>query len=115
MKCKEVTKEKKPRKKKERLPVTPKGKIVAALRQLWLRSRERAEAMKQQKYTCKNCGVKQSTAKGKEVKVCVHHKHGIDWDGIAELIRERILQTPEQLEVLCIECHKLHHSLEGVE
>jgi len=45
-------------------------------------------------------------AKGKEVKVVVHHKHGIDWDNIIQKIRELVLQTPDRLETLCVECHK---------
>ena len=93
----------------KRLPYTPNGKITSALRQLWLRSRERAAAMKREKYTCERCGVKQSTAKGKEVKVVVHHKDRIDWTGIAQLVRDRIMQTPDKLEVLCVDCHDKEH------
>ena len=65
----------------KRLPNTPRSKVRAALRQLWLRSRERAAALKREKYTCQRCGVKQSKAKGKEQKVEVHHKEGIgNWE-----------------------------------
>lgn len=90
----------------KKLPYTPNSSIRAALRQLWLRSRERAAAIKRDKYTCQRCGVKQSTANGKEVKVVVHHKDGIDWDNIIQKIRELVLQTPDRLETLCVECHK---------
>ena len=86
---------------------TPRSQIVHALRQLWLRSRERAEALKNAKYTCKDCGVKASTAKGKEQKIQVHHKEGIgNWDAVVELIYKEILCDPSKLEVLCPDCHR---------
>jgi hypothetical protein len=48
-------------------------------------------------------------AKGREVKIICHHTDGIDWDGVVDLIFERVLQTPEAYTVLCKECHeKLH-------
>ena len=89
----------------KKLPYTPNSRIRAALRKLWLRSRERAAALKRDKYTCK-CGKKQCMAKGREVYVEVHHIDGIDWDGVIALIRERLLQTPDKLETMCVECHK---------
>lgn len=61
--------------------------------------------MKAQKNTCQRCGRKGSVAKGREVKIEVHHKDGISWDGLIELIRERLLQTPDKYECLCDECH----------
>ncbi len=86
---------------------TTKGRIVAALRQLWLRSKERSECLKRDKYTCQDCGVKQSRARGKEVKVEVNHKKGItNWDEIVDLIRHELLCEPEDLEVLCVDCHR---------
>jgi 5-methylcytosine-specific restriction endonuclease McrA len=89
---------------------TPRSRVKNAIRQLWLRSRERASALKREKYTCQRCGVKQSVAKGKEVKVQVHHIDMIDWDGIVDGIIERVFQTPDRLEVLCKACHdKEHH------
>jgi len=48
-------------------------------------------------------------AKGREVKICVHHTDGIDWDGIVDLIVDRVLQRPENYTVLCEECHKKEH------
>ena len=85
---------------------TKKAIIVRQLRQLWLRSRERAEALKRAGYKCQSCGVKQSTAKGKEQKIQVHHKQGIcNWDAVIELIRKEILCDVELLQVLCPECH----------
>lgn len=90
----------------KRLPYTPNSRIRAALRQLFLRSRERAAAIKRDHYTCQKCQVKQSKARGKEVAVEVHHIDGIDWEGLCNLIRERILQTPEKMVTLCKECHR---------
>lgn len=92
-----------------KLEHTPNSRIRQAIRQLWLRSRERAQALKNQNYTCRQCGKKQSSAKGREFKVEVHHRYGIDWDGVLEFIRERVLQTPDKLEVLCKECHTAEH------
>jgi predicted HNH restriction endonuclease len=86
---------------------TQRSRIKAALRQLWLRSRERAQALKNNNYSCNKCGAKQSKAAGREQKVEVHHKEGIgNWDKVIELIQEEILCDPEKLEVLCPECHK---------
>ena len=91
-------------------PTTP-GRIRSILRgQAWMKSPERAKALKNSGYCCERCGVKQSKAKGKEVKVEVHHKDGIDWKGIAVLVIERILPDPSRLEVLCEDCHKDEHS-----
>lgn len=52
------------------------------------------------------CGVKQSRAKGKEQKLHVHHKKGIgNWQRVVEVIREELLCDPDDLQVLCPECH----------
>ena len=92
----------------KRSPNTPNSAIRAALRQLWMRSRERAAALKSTGYCCKECGIKQSTAKGKVVKIQVHHDPPIDWDGIIQLIRERLLDVPQY--PLCKDkCHPLKH------
>lgn len=93
----------------KRLPYTPNSRIRACLRQLWLRSRERAATLKRDKYSCVICHRKQSKAKGKEFKVLVHHKNGINWENLIQLIRERLLQTPDTLETRCEE----HHPKEG--
>lgn len=85
---------------------TKKTHIVRMLRQLWLRSAERAEALKRDKYSCQRCGVKQSRKKGKEQKVQVHHLGGIgNWDEVIEVIRKEILCDPENLRTLCPNCH----------
>ena len=40
----------------------------------------------------------------------VHHKAGItNWQKIYEFIRAELLTEPEELEVLCTECHKKEH------
>jgi len=93
----------------KRLPYTPNSKIKNVLRVLFLRSRERAEALKNTGYCCSMCGVKQSVAKGREVKLMVHHTEGIDWDGIFDFIRERLLQTPDKLAPLCKDCNDQIH------
>lgn len=90
----------------KKLEYTPNSKIKAVLRQLTLRSRERAKVMKDAKYCCVKCGVKQSKAKGKEIKVEVHHiGDGITlWQKIYELIRAELL-NPEKMQPLCEKCH----------
>jgi 5-methylcytosine-specific restriction endonuclease McrA len=88
-------------------PITPQSQIKSALRQLWLRSRERASAIKREKNICQSCGKKGSVAKGKKVKIEVHHIHGIDhWNNVVDAIRKNILVDPKNLEVLCKDCHK---------
>ena len=96
----------KPKRKK---PVPVKTRVRAALRQLWLRSPQRAEAIRRDGYTCQHCGARQSAAKGAEVKVVVHHIDEIDWDGVCELVIERVLQDPSRLTTLCVGCHKAVH------
>lgn len=88
---------------------TPRSKIRSALRKLWLQSRERRAALKREGYCCERCKVKQSRAKGREVYIECHHKAGIDWEGVIDIIIERILQTPEAHEVLCQACHGDEH------
>ena len=90
----------------KRLPYTPNSKIRSALRQLFLRSRERGQRIKEDKYTCQRCGVKQSRAKGKEVKVEVHHKEGVqNWEALFKAVRKYLLCSPDDMETLCKKCH----------
>lgn len=92
---------------KKRSLSTPRSRVKNSLRQLWLRSRERASAIKRDKYTCQKCGKKQSHAKGKELKVQVHHKKGIgNWEAVIDAIYTYVLCDPASLETLCEECHK---------
>jgi hypothetical protein len=100
----------------ERMPkksrFTTNSQIKSALRRLFLRSRERAEAMKTAKYTC-SCGAKQSRAKGKEVYVECHHKEGVlNWDELYKAIRKYLLCHPDELEILCKDCHGELHGLD---
>jgi hypothetical protein len=81
---------------------TTNAQIKSALRMLFLRSKERAECMKRENYTCQECKKKQSTAKGKEFKVQVHHKEGVcNWEEIYAAIRKNLLCSPDKMEVLC--------------
>ena len=91
----------------KKLPYTPNSRIKSALRQLWLRSRERAAAIKRDEYTCQRCGGKQSKAKGKEFKVEVHHLDGVEnWAEIYRVIRQYLVVNEKDLETLCPDCHK---------
>jgi len=92
--------------KPKRRPYTPKSRIRAVARQLFLRSREAQQCKKKYNNTCCICGAKQSTAKGKEVKTNVHHVNGIDnWDEIDTAMRKHLLNVDEMI-VLCESCHK---------
>jgi hypothetical protein len=93
------------KKKSRKKPITTNTMIRSALRMLFLRSRERAQAMKDANYTCAQCGKKQSRAKGKEIYVEVHHLDGVDWSGLFDEIRRRLLHTSDRYQVLCKECH----------
>lgn len=85
---------------------TPRAQIVSALRQLWMRSKERSEALKRDNYTCQMCGKKKSTAKDKELRVNVHHKEGVtNWQNIVDNLREELLCSPDLLKTLCRDCH----------
>ena len=87
-------------------PITPRSQIIHSLRQLWLRSRERAECLKLAHYTCAKCQRKKSAKKGFEQKVEVHHRGGIEnWDFLVEDIRKFLLCSPDELEALCPDCH----------
>ena len=93
-----------------RLPGTPRSKVRAALRQLSLRSRERAAAMKRAGYCCERCGIKQSKAKGKEVAINGHHREGVgNWEIVIDLIFQELLCDPSTWEILCVPCHKAEH------
>lgn len=93
-----------------RLPYTPNSQIRSALRTLWMRSRERYASLQNTGHTCSVCGVKASRAKGREVKLEVHHLDGVDWTGLCDIIRDRLLQTPDRLAPLCKQCHNDQHT-----
>lgn len=87
-------------------PVTPRSRVRAALRQVYLRSRERAAAIKRASNTCEVCGKKGSAAKGREVKIEVHHNNQIaDWEKVIDAVFRHILCSPDDLTVLCKACH----------
>jgi len=89
-----------------------------------LTSRERAEALKRDKYTCQVCGKKQSMAKGRVHKVSVHHIHDLrghldkeipDWTGYINAL----FCSPNGLKTVCNpkfgNCHKLEHDKMKIE
>jgi len=82
---------------RKKKPITPKSQIRAALRQLWLRSRERGAALKRANGQCFNCG--------SDFNLEVHHITPIEWDYLIELIRAEILT--DQLLVCCQSCHAI--------
>ena len=91
----------------KKLPYTPNSRIRQALRRLFLRSRERASALKRDGYSCVKCGIKQTKKKGQEVYVECHHKEGIDnWSELISSVRKYLLCDIEYLETLCENCHK---------
>lgn len=94
-----------------KLPATPRSRVRSALRQLWLRSRERAAALKAAQYTCA-CGKKQSKAKGREIAVTVHHKDGVgNWEEVINAVYRELLCDPSHLDVKCLDCHeRIHHA-----
>lgn len=88
-------------------PNTPRSRVKAAIHRLWLYSRERAKALKDHDRKCVDCGIKQSAAKGKVVKLEVHHEDGIKWKEIIDLIFKYVLSVPQV--PLCKNCHKERH------
>jgi len=92
----------------KRLEYTPRSKVRSALRQLFLRSRERAKALKATGYCCAECGIKQSKAKGKEVKIEVHHIEGARLEELIDLVYKWLLCDPAKLKPLCEKCHDAH-------
>ena len=96
-----------------RLPYTPASRIMAGVRRVWGYSRERLKVLKKAKYTCCQCGAKQSRAKGKEVFVEVHHVKPINREKIVKIIREEMLDVPQI--VLCKSCHRIETEKEKIE
>jgi len=89
---------------------TPRSQVRSALRQLFLRSRERAAALKAAGNCCEECGKKASKAKGREVQVEVHHRAGnLNWDLLLDHIQRHLLCDPQEMMVLCKKCHHNFH------
>lgn len=97
----------------KKLPYTPASRIMSGVRRVWGHSRERLKVLKKAKYTCCQCGSKQSRAKGKEVYVEVHHLNKINREKIVKVIREEMLDVPQI--VLCKSCHKIETEREKAE
>lgn len=94
-------------------PGTPRSRIRSVLRKSWMMfSRERRAALVRSGYRCEapGCGVKQSKAKGREVKIEVHHLNGIWWTGILDLIFKWLFCPSDELICLCVSCHDALHS-----
>lgn len=85
---------------------TPRSRIVSHMRILWLRSRERAKALKDEGYQCEDCKRKQSTKKGNVIKMEGHHPKPINWDKIVKVIQQELLIPPSKIQCLCHDCHK---------
>jgi 5-methylcytosine-specific restriction endonuclease McrA len=103
----------KSKKKSRKKPVTPRSKVRAALTMLFLRSRERAAAIKRDENRCQVCQIKGSKAKGREVSTEVHHINGARKDRIIDMIYEHLLCSPDLLQVVCRECHQKISELEN--
>lgn len=91
-----------------KLPTTPRSRVRAALSQLFLRSRERAAAIKRTGNRCESCGAKfrpKATTNGPECRVTVHHLEGGAIDEVMDLIFKRLLCDPARLKPLCGSCH----------
>lgn len=51
--------------------------------------------------------MKQSRAKGREMKVEVHHVEGVlNWELMFDYVYRHLLCDPKYLETLCKECHE---------
>ena len=89
---------------------TSDAQIKSWLHRMWLSSVERRTALKNAGYRCEECDAKQTMAKGQELKLDVHHKHGhVNWQKIFEVIRAELLVPAEELSPLCPPCHDNKH------
>lgn len=95
-------------KKNERL--TSNSTIVNCIRRLWLYSKERKAAVKDQNNRCQRCATKGIKNRFEEIVIQVHHRKGeINWEKIINFIREEVLVDPSELELLCGKCHDMEH------
>jgi predicted HNH restriction endonuclease len=95
----------------KKLPHTPRSQVRSALRKLWLRSRERSSALQRTGNCCEACGVKQSTAQGRSIKLEVHHLDGIEWEHLIDYVYRHLLCHPDLLMPLCKPCHDKTHEV----
>jgi 5-methylcytosine-specific restriction endonuclease McrA len=75
---------------------------------LTMRCRENHAVRKRDNNSCQKCGRKHSVARGREVKVQVHHTKPPNWDKIITAVREELLDE-KNLVCLCKDCHDDHH------
>ena len=80
---------------------TKRSFVYAAIRKVWLYSKERQHALKAENHQCEECNSKDN--------IHVHHKDGTSLKEVVDLIYERLLVHPDRLEVLCEDCHKEAH------
>ena len=80
---------------------TKRALVYAAIRKIWLYSRERAYTLKIEGNRCEECN--------KTEGVEVHHKDGTSLKAIVDMIYEVLLVHPDRLEVLCKDCHNEKH------
>jgi len=89
---------------------TSDATIKSFIRKLWMQSRERTAAIRDQGHKCRRCNARETSRKGIEVSIEVHHRKGeIDWEKIISFIRQEVLVDPSLLDVMCMTCHDLEH------
>ena len=94
----------------KKLTYTPRSRVKSALRQLWLRSRERGNAVKRDENACQVCSKKGTKAKNKKrIDIQVHHIDGIEWEELIDMVYKYLLVHENKLECLCTDCHDKKH------
>lgn len=101
---------------KKNIQKTPRSQIRSTLRRLFLRSREHSFALKRDGYKCQLCGIKQSK-RGKDrsrwILVQVHHQNMVEnWERLIDMVYQSLLCHPDELIVLCHDCHDKAHQEE---
>jgi 5-methylcytosine-specific restriction endonuclease McrA len=96
------------KKKRKLKPISPRSWIKGKVQQIFLYSREHGQALKLTENHCDVCGVKKSQAKGRVVKLEVHHIVPARMNKIIDLIQEELLRQ-ENLQPLCKPCHNKRH------